>query len=232
MELYIVRHGTTEWNAQGRIQGRSDTVPDDLGLTMARQTAEALVRSGISFSKVFSSPLKRALITARTIAPYADVITDSRLTELSFGRFEGRITHEMMSEAECAFRYFKADPPVYDSKVKELAEEDPDAGFETLTDLCARAREFLEQKIEPLASVLPPDAKVLISGHGAVNRGLMMHICGQTDLARFWGSGLSSNCAMIKISCTSKENGISYDIQDEDLIFYDRVLLDRIGKLL
>ena len=232
MELYIVRHGTTAWNAKGMIQGRSDTQPDDLGITMARQTAETLADKGISFVKVFSSPLQRALITAKTVAPYADIITDERLSELAFGRLEGRITHEMTADPKCAFRYFKADPAMYDLEIKKLQKEDPTAGYESLTDLCKRAGEFLREKIEPLAESMQKDDKILISGHGAVNRGLMMHITGQTDLSRFWGNGLSSNCAMIKISCTPRDSGISYDVQDEDLIFSDRALLDRVTKLL
>ena len=65
MEFYIVRHGRTEWNAKGLIQGISDIPLLEEGREMARQTARGL--KTVSFDAVYASPLSRALETAEIL---------------------------------------------------------------------------------------------------------------------------------------------------------------------
>ena len=62
MKIYIMRHGQTDWNKAGRLQGRSDTDLNEHGKQLARLTGEAL--KGLPFSCIFTSPLKRARETA------------------------------------------------------------------------------------------------------------------------------------------------------------------------
>lgn len=225
MEIYLARHGTTAWNATHKIQGRSDTELDALGLEMARQSGMKFISQGITFDKVFSSPLKRALETARLLASSDEIITDPRLMELCFGTFEGQIVEEMNSSPDCFFRYFKSSPETYDRMVKESS----DPSFESLTDLIARGRSFLVDQIEPLAD---KDIRVLISGHGAMNRALLMYMMSEDDLSRFWGTGLQSNCGITKISCSIRSGSVRYDLQDMCSIYYDPSLLDQISSLL
>ena len=63
--IYVVRHGQTDWNLEGRFQGRIDIPLNEKGKSQAKKTKEKL--EGIKFDKVFSSPLKRALETAKII---------------------------------------------------------------------------------------------------------------------------------------------------------------------
>lgn len=65
MEIYLVRHGSTEWNRIKKIQGQSDIPLDETGLAMAHQSGLALLKEGIKFDFVFASPLTRAYITAK-----------------------------------------------------------------------------------------------------------------------------------------------------------------------
>ena len=65
MEIYLIRHGTTKWNAEFRLQGKTNTPLDELGLEMARQTGIRFRELGITFDRVYSSPLRRAYNTAR-----------------------------------------------------------------------------------------------------------------------------------------------------------------------
>ena len=65
MDIYIIRHGETEWNTLRRLQGRSDTELNEVGIRLAEITAEALAE--IPFDIAFSSPLKRAYKTAEII---------------------------------------------------------------------------------------------------------------------------------------------------------------------
>jgi broad specificity phosphatase PhoE len=89
-ELYLVRHGETEWNAARRIQGRTDIPLNDTGREQARQAAELLARR--RWQGVYTSPLGRAHETARIIAERLglDGVTDiDALVERDYGEAEG-----------------------------------------------------------------------------------------------------------------------------------------------
>ena len=95
MLLHLIRHGETTFNAEGRIQGQHDTPLSPLGLRQAQAVAAAFDRRPIQW--VFSSPLSRALETARPLAGRAgvDVRTDERLKELNAGVFQMLLPSEM-----------------------------------------------------------------------------------------------------------------------------------------
>ncbi len=88
-ELILIRHGQTEWNLQGRIQGH---LHGELGALGKRQ-AEALAArlATISFEALYSSDLHRAVQTAEAIARKCGhaIHTDVRLREKNYGDFEG-----------------------------------------------------------------------------------------------------------------------------------------------
>ena len=89
MIVYLMRHGETDWNKARRLQGQSDIALNENGIDLARKTAAGL--KGVTFDRVFSSPLKRALMTAQIIAAESGcaVETDDRLKEINFGPSEG-----------------------------------------------------------------------------------------------------------------------------------------------
>ena len=95
-DFYIFRHGQTDMNLAGRWQGRSHDMPlNETGLEQARALAAELTDSGIQ--AVFSSPLKRALQTGRTVADALGVplkIEDG-LVEGCFGVAEGKTKQEI-----------------------------------------------------------------------------------------------------------------------------------------
>src|SRR3972149_4441032 len=68
LRLYLVRHGETDWNKEGRVQGRSDQQLSTLGLCQAELLGEALRAAPIA--AVYSSPLRRAWETAEGIARF------------------------------------------------------------------------------------------------------------------------------------------------------------------
>lgn len=98
MNLYVVRHGQTDWNVQGRIQGSADIELNQTGLEQAMQVAKSL--ENVNFDIIYSSPLKRTVKTAELINKYhnAKIITDKRLTERGFGDFEG--TQRVLGDIE------------------------------------------------------------------------------------------------------------------------------------
>jgi broad specificity phosphatase PhoE len=97
----LLRHGETEWNLTGRLQGRSDVALTHLGI---RQVQEALQRLP-PFRHVVSSPLRRAFDTAVYIANANQVSpsVDPRLIERSWGAWEGLTPEEVELESPGAF---------------------------------------------------------------------------------------------------------------------------------
>lgn len=95
-EIWIARHGETEWSRSGRHTGRTDVPLTEAG----RREAEALGRAlgGRGFDLVLSSPLSRALETCR-FAGYGDVArTTGDLLEWDYGAVEGRTSAEVRRE--------------------------------------------------------------------------------------------------------------------------------------
>ncbi len=93
--LFAIRHGQTAWNAGLRIQGHIDEPLDDTGRWQADRLAQAL--AGESLAAVYSSDLQRARATAQPLAAAtgAPLVTDARLRERAFGRFEGQTYAEI-----------------------------------------------------------------------------------------------------------------------------------------
>jgi len=104
--LVLVRHGETAWNAERRMQGRTDNPLSAVGRAQARATAVAL--EGFVPRVVVASPLVRARQTAGVIAAHlgvAEVVLDADLVERDFGEAEG------MPVATVAERWPNADYP-------------------------------------------------------------------------------------------------------------------------
>jgi broad specificity phosphatase PhoE len=140
VELYLVRHGETAWSRARRHTGRTD-----LPLSAAGEAeAAALGRHlrGLEVDRVLSSPLTRAVVTAR-LAGFGDRVelTDT-LLEFDYGEYEGRTTAEI-----------RATRPGWDLF------RDGCPGGETVEDAAGRARALLAELAEP-------DGRVLLFSHG------------------------------------------------------------------
>ena len=90
--IYIVRHGETNWNVEGRYQGRIDIELNEKGIIQAKEIQDKL--KYIHFDKVFSSPLKRAFKTAQIICD-GEFVADNRLKERFNGELEGKTKSEI-----------------------------------------------------------------------------------------------------------------------------------------
>lgn len=95
MRLILVRHGQTEWNQLGRIQGRTDIPLNDTGIMQARAAGEWLSQRRID--AVYSSPMQRAFDTATEIArPHGlPVISIDDIIEIDFGLWEEKTADEL-----------------------------------------------------------------------------------------------------------------------------------------
>ena len=88
--LYFVRHGETYWNVENKICGKTDIALTPFGHEQAVRTAETILKSGIRFDEIISSPLVRAADTAKHISEITGkpMRLDDRLIEQNFGRYE------------------------------------------------------------------------------------------------------------------------------------------------
>lgn len=134
MRLILVRHGETEANRLGLTLGRADVPLNDRGRWQAQRLAEALRRKPVA--AVYSSPLRRALDTARSIAqPHGlTVEVEPGLIEMDIGQTEG------LSLAEVRSRY----PGLLERWLSEDGPQQVMPGGERLMDVQARAWQAVE----------------------------------------------------------------------------------------
>ena len=99
MKVYVIRHGQTDWNLLGKIQGQTDIKLNDTGRNQAKETGMQIQNEKIDL--IITSPLKRAKETAEIINKNFNVsiIEDDRLLERKYGRNEGS-TKEDIQEME------------------------------------------------------------------------------------------------------------------------------------
>jgi 2,3-bisphosphoglycerate-dependent phosphoglycerate mutase len=103
--MYLIRHGQTEANVLHQLVGSTDVPLDPIGLVQAERVAERM--APISLDAILSSPLQRALTTARVIGDRVGLTPRpvDGLVELDFGQLEGRtLTHMIEQHPELAIR--------------------------------------------------------------------------------------------------------------------------------
>lgn len=94
--LYLARHGETAWSLSGQHTGPTDLPLTPNGERNARRLGERL--KGMTFAKVFTSPLQRATRTCELAGFGAVAETDSDLVEWNYGQYEGRRSAEILAE--------------------------------------------------------------------------------------------------------------------------------------
>jgi broad specificity phosphatase PhoE len=94
--IYVARHGETAWSLSGQHTGVTDLTLTDRGERNARRLGERL--KGLSFVKVFTSPLQRAARTCELAGFGAGAEVDRDLLEWNYGEYEGRRTAEILAE--------------------------------------------------------------------------------------------------------------------------------------
>ena len=105
-ELYITRHGQTEWNVAGRLQGISNSPLTEKGAADAERLGKRL--AAVPIDKVFCSDLLRAQETAALIMQdRAPIVTDPRLRELHMGNWEAKLLQDLKEEEPEIYRQFE-----------------------------------------------------------------------------------------------------------------------------
>lgn len=154
-QLYLARHGETDWNAAGRWQGHTDIPLNAKGRAQAAAAADAL--QGVGLSGIVSSDLSRAYETARIVGerlglPIAYVDTDLR--ERAFGPFEG------LTREECV----RLHPEAWRAWIEEHR---PPKGAEGRPALAARVVVAIARAARRVALL---DCPALVVTHGGALR--------------------------------------------------------------
>ena len=108
MDLYLVRHGETDWNREGRAQGRGDTPLNEAGLSQSAALGRHF--QNVDLAAVYSSPAKRASETAYAIAASHGLTLQLRdgLLELDLGELDGTRLREMRDHFPDFFQHWTA----------------------------------------------------------------------------------------------------------------------------
>ena len=103
MGLYFERHGQTDWNVRGKLQGKSDIALNETGRLQAVETREKLKQ--VAMDAIYCSPLMRARETAEIINVLWElpIQCDDRLMERSFGDMEGALRKDVPFDDLWAF---------------------------------------------------------------------------------------------------------------------------------
>ena len=209
MLLYIIRHGETDCNKSGVMQGRGDTELNGAGVRLAEISGRNM--RGIHFDRCISSPLKRARETVRIVLEESGngqipVETDERLIEVDAGDYEWLHLDEGPLPTEVAGRFFK-DPMRF-------------PGFpngETLDEVKRRTKEFLDEMCR-----ISDDRTYLIGTHGCAVRALLNSLYENPD--DYWHGHVPYNCA---VNIVEIKDGRAQLIADVRLYYDPAEAVDR-----
>jgi broad specificity phosphatase PhoE len=152
MLLYLVRHGESTYNVEGRLQGQSDApVLSPLGRKHAEAVAAAL--GALAIEAIYSSPLRRAMQTAERVGEVVNlpVVADDRLKEIDIGIFEGSLASDIADR--------------FPNEAASWRSQDPDyriPGGESRRDLMRRAESALRDLRDAAHE------RVVVIAHGGV----------------------------------------------------------------
>lgn len=199
IEVVMIRHAQSTWNADGKFTGWSDPPLTALGVAEAEKAGRALRQRGYQFDRVFTSRLQRADATARIILGCLSLSTrlveaDWRLNERHYGDLQGRSKQQLIDEVgedqvhrwrrgyhDSAPALSDDDPrhPRFDKKYADLRPDQLPA-VESLADTRVRAMEFWQEDVMP---AIRGGERVLIAAHGNTLRAMIMALDGMSELA-------------------------------------------------
>lgn len=172
MNLYVIRHGKTDWNAQSRMQGQSDIKLNQIGINQADEVRKIIEEKNIDL--IISSPLERTKQTAEIINKNMNkpIEYNEKMMERNFGILEGQIANQIKN-LEDYFEYHKNQGIEKGEKIQD----------------------FVERVFEGMRQIEKEhqNKNVLIVTHGGVARAIDYYFNGipkQRDV----GTGLLSNC--------------------------------------
>ena len=203
MKIYIVRHGETDANKKGYVQGWSNDPLNENGHTLAEITGRGM--RGIHFDCCISSSLIRAKETAEIILRESgndvSIKIDDRLKEMNFGRFEG-----MSIKEENVVSFLKK--PTVDYRFP---------GGESIAEVMERTQAFLKELIAK-----DDDRTYLVSTHGCALRSMLNYL--YEDPLDYWHGHVPYNCC---VNILDVKDGAAALIADDMIYYGQELVVDR-----
>ncbi len=219
MDLYFMRHGETPWNREGRIQGATDIDLTDFGRELAAVTASGFAAEGVVFDRIYASPLRRAVETAKIIAERTliggisdeNFIIEPHIVEMNFGGYEGQVLREVRRTDKNIDNCFAA-PSLYV----------PDARGEGYGEVQKRVAYFIDEVVKPLEGSV---RRVLAVCHGTVVRAFLARLRGLA-LDDYWTIS-QPNCCVNRAVLKDGE----FSMVEEKKLYYDPEIMKNRGIL-
>ena len=155
--IFLMRHGETAWNQEKRVMGRLETPLNRKGIAQGKRIARLL--PDLEIRAIYTSPLRRALDTARILAKecHKSLKINPNLTEVAFGRWQGYRFDDLIKDK--AYHRFLKTP---------LKAAVP--GGETIVDVQRRGLRAIRRAIREY-----PKGRLLFVSHGDVIRAILCH---------------------------------------------------------
>jgi len=202
MLLYVVRHGETSSNAEGRLQGQSNDPLNENGIRLAEITGQGL--KAVHFDACISSPLIRAKQTAEIILQQSgntgvQIEFDDRIKEINFGVYEGKHlgTDELPRDEADNFLHAPFDFRGF-----------PEG--ENIRQVCARTQGFLKEICSR-----GDDKTYLVTTHGCALRCMLNFLYENSE--DFWHGHVPYNCCVNVIEAKNRR----IKLIEDDRMFYD-----------
>jgi broad specificity phosphatase PhoE len=164
LRVYVARHGQTDWNLEGRLQGGTDIPLNGTGREQAVQLGERL--KSIRLDAIYSSGLRRSRETAELIGSSAPLTSLPRLNERRLGKFEGQKLARSTTGGGAASTAAPSEDPLtreYDRRL--IVPSDSLDGGETLVEFADRVGQATKELLGGHRS-----GAILIVGHGMTNQ--------------------------------------------------------------
>ncbi len=159
-KIYLIRHGQTVWNVEGRYQGQLNSPLTEKGESQAQANGEKLLNylKDTNEFAFYSSPLGRASSTAKIISDIIGfdkekILFDNRIQEINYGIFEGKTKHYCQTELKEQFDAREANKWSYTLE-----------GGESYETVSIRLKEWLD--------TLSSDKPIIMVAHEMINRTL------------------------------------------------------------
>lgn len=160
LKIFLIRHGQTLWNEEGRYQGDQDTSLTEKGVKQAKLAAKYLRK--VNFLNIYSSSLKRALDTAEFIVKgrNLDISVRENLKEVNFGKWEG-------------MKFEQINKVFHDDYQKWLG--DPYNNAPTEGESFRHAKERAVAEIENIIGENKNSGNIAVVTHGGIILSILVH---------------------------------------------------------
>jgi alpha-ribazole phosphatase len=174
-QIFLIRHGESEWNSSRRYTGQRDVPLSDLGKKQAQRLAERLKDAGLA--AVYTSPLRRARETAQAIGQLArvPVILEPGLKEIHHGLWEGLTAEQVSAQFPAEYALWRTQPHRVTMPQGE-----------SLAEVAARAEATWRRVVAEQRG-----SKIAVCSHDAVMRVLLLIALGLA-LEHFWKWGFGN----------------------------------------